>query len=168
MTDWQAEAGDEVEVGSRRPGGARRRATILEVLGGPGHEYYRVRWRGGSEAVFHPGPDAVLVPRRRRRRARPAGEGGSGRPPAAARPRRPPKPAERPHFRASPGDRLVIRGHHLGEPDRDAEILEVRGRGGGPPYWVRWSDSGREGLLFPGADAAVEHFPRRRRRSSGG
>jgi len=61
------------------------------------------------------------------------------------------------------GDRLVIRGHRLGEPDRDAEILEVIGVGGGPPYRVRWSDTGREGLLFPGTDAVVEHFPRRRR-----
>jgi hypothetical protein len=66
-------------------------------------------------------------------------------------------------MRASPGDRLIIKGHRVGEPDRDAEILEVRGEDGGPPYFVRWEDDGHEGLFFPGTDAEVEHFPRRRR-----
>ncbi|MGZ4690699.1 MAG: DUF1918 domain-containing protein [Acidimicrobiia bacterium] len=62
-------------------------------------------------------------------------------------------------MRASAGDRLVIKGHHVGEPDRDAEILEVCGDDGGPPYRVRWDDDGHEGLFFPGSDALVEHFP---------
>lgn len=39
----------------------------------------------------------------------------------------------RTELRASPGDRLVIRAHHLGEPDRDAEILEVLGDAGRRP-----------------------------------
>ncbi len=59
---------------------------------------------------------------------------------------------------ASIGDRLVIRGHHLGEPDRDAEILEVRGEGGTPPFLVRWQADGRVSLLYPGSDARVEHL----------
>ena len=63
---------------------------------------------------------------------------------------------------AAVGDRLVIRGHHVGDRDRDAEILEVRGADGGPPYLVRWSDDGHEGLLFPGSDASIEHHPQRR------
>ena len=73
-----------------------------------------------------------------------------------------PKPYERAEDRleaaliAEPGDRLVIRGHHLGEPDRDAEILEARGPGGGPPFLVRWEDAGRVSLLYPGSDARVE------------
>jgi hypothetical protein len=57
---------------------------------------------------------------------------------------------------AQKGDRLVIRGHHVGEPDRDAVILEV-GEHGGPPYLVRWSDDGHEGQIFPGSDAVVRH-----------
>jgi hypothetical protein len=61
---------------------------------------------------------------------------------------------------ARPGDRLVIHGHRLGEPERDAEILEV-GENGGPPFRVRWSDTGRETLVFPGPDASVEHFDSR-------
>jgi hypothetical protein len=75
-----------------------------------------------------------------------------------------PKAAEPPALRASAGDRLVIRGHQLGEKTRDGEILEVVGENGRPPFRVRWSDTGREALLFPGADAMVEHFPRAGRR----
>ena len=63
-------------------------------------------------------------------------------------------------MRAAAGDRLVIKGHKVGEHDRDAEILEVRGEDGGPPYLVRWEDDGHEGLLFPGSDAVIEHCPK--------
>ena len=59
---------------------------------------------------------------------------------------------------AKVGDRLVIRSQHLDGPVRDAEILEVRGPNGTPPYRVRWSDSGHEAFFFPGPDAYVEHF----------
>lgn len=59
---------------------------------------------------------------------------------------------------AAVGDRLIIRGHRIGEADRDAEIIEVRGEDGGPPFVVRWDDDGHESLLFPGTDAYVEHF----------
>jgi len=61
-------------------------------------------------------------------------------------------------LRAAAGDRLVIRRHHLGEPDRDGEILETLGDDGTPPFRVRWSDDGHESVLFPGSDATVEHF----------
>jgi len=61
-------------------------------------------------------------------------------------------------MQAKAGDRLIIKGHHVGEPDRDAEILEVRGADGGPPYVVRWEDSGHETVFFPGSDAVVQHF----------
>jgi hypothetical protein len=66
-------------------------------------------------------------------------------------------------MKASVGDRLIIKGHHVGEPDRNAEIIEVHGQDGAPPYLVRWDDDGHEGLLFPGSDASIEHFPTRRR-----
>jgi hypothetical protein len=61
-------------------------------------------------------------------------------------------------MQAAKGDRLVIKSQRIGVPDRDAEILEVRGVDGGPPWLVRWSDDGHEGLFFPGSDAFVEHF----------
>ena len=57
---------------------------------------------------------------------------------------------------ARPGDRLVIRGHRLREPERDGEILETLGPGGSPPFRVRWSDTGAETLLFPGSDAYLD------------
>ena len=58
---------------------------------------------------------------------------------------------------ASVGDQLVIRSAHVDEAERDAEILEVRGQNGEPPYLVRWSSSGHEALIFPGPDAHVHH-----------
>jgi hypothetical protein len=67
---------------------------------------------------------------------------------------------------ANPGDRLIIKGHRLGEPDRDGEVLEARGVDGGPPYLVRWGESGHIGLLYPGCDAVVQEFGARKRRSS--
>ncbi|HWC33525.1 MAG TPA: DUF1918 domain-containing protein [Mycobacteriales bacterium] len=58
---------------------------------------------------------------------------------------------------ARPGDRLIVKSATVGTPARDAEILEVRGPDGAPPYLVRWSDTGHEGLYFPGGDAEVHH-----------
>ena len=56
---------------------------------------------------------------------------------------------------ATAGDRIVVRATHVDEPNRDGEILEVRGPDGGPPYLGRWSDTGHEGLYFPGADSVI-------------
>ena len=60
-------------------------------------------------------------------------------------------------MRASVGDKIVIRGHR--EKNKEAVILAVKGENGGPPYLVRWSADGHEGLFFPGSDADVEHYP---------
>ncbi|HML01691.1 MAG TPA: DUF1918 domain-containing protein [Acidimicrobiales bacterium] len=62
-------------------------------------------------------------------------------------------------MRAAVGDRLVVKGHRVGEPDRAAEVLAVEGEDGAPPYLVRWEEDGHEGLYFPGPDAVVEHLP---------
>jgi hypothetical protein len=61
-------------------------------------------------------------------------------------------------FHAHPGDRLIVRGHHTGEAQRDGEILQVLGEHGAPPYVVRWSDDGHESEVFPGSDMFVEHL----------
>ncbi|HVC69184.1 MAG TPA: DUF1918 domain-containing protein [Acidimicrobiales bacterium] len=61
-------------------------------------------------------------------------------------------------MQADVGDRLIVKGHHVSEPDRDGQIMEVHGADGAPPYLVRWSDDGHVGLVYPGPDAAVEHF----------
>lgn len=60
-------------------------------------------------------------------------------------------------MRAEVGDRIVIRSHRVGEPERDAEILET-GADGEPPFRVRWGDTGHVGLFFPGSDAYVDHL----------
>jgi hypothetical protein len=49
---------------------------------------------------------------------------------------------------------------HLGEPDRDGEVLAVEGPDGVPPVQVRWEADGHLSLLFPSADAIVEHHGR--------
>lgn len=59
---------------------------------------------------------------------------------------------------AAVGDRIVIPGHHVGEPSREGEVLEVHGAQGGPPYLVRWSQTSRESIFFPGPDATVQHL----------
>lgn len=67
-------------------------------------------------------------------------------------------------MRAEIGDRLVIRGHAVGRPERTATIVEVRGADGAPPYVVRWDDDPhdvpQDHLFFPGSDADVEHVAR--------
>jgi hypothetical protein len=61
-------------------------------------------------------------------------------------------------MKACVGDKIVIKGHHVGEPDRDCVILEVRGKDGGAPYMVQWEDTPHESLFFPGSDAVVTHY----------
>lgn len=63
-------------------------------------------------------------------------------------------------MRAQTGDALRIRGHHVGDHDRQAVIVEVHGPEGTPPYLVRWED-GHESVFFPSCDAVVERLPGR-------
>jgi len=53
----------------------------------------------------------------------------------------------------APGDRVVVHGRH--GPDREGEIVEVRGPDGGPPYVVRWSHSEIESVFSPGPGTVV-------------
>jgi Domain of unknown function (DUF1918) len=62
-------------------------------------------------------------------------------------------------MRAAVGDRIVVMGHRVGDPKRQGLILTVEGDDGGPPYLVRWDDTGHEGVFFPGPDSIVEHYP---------
>jgi hypothetical protein len=56
---------------------------------------------------------------------------------------------------AKPGDWLIVEIAGTGKPARRARILEVASPDGAPPYRVRWLDTGREGLYFPGDDTHV-------------
>ncbi len=57
-------------------------------------------------------------------------------------------------MQARVGDRLVVESKSAESHRVEGQIIDVRGPDGAPPYLVRWSD-GREGLMFPGADAHV-------------
>lgn len=63
-------------------------------------------------------------------------------------------------MKATVGDKLVIRGHAVGRPERRATIVEIRGEDGGPPYVVHWdddpADEPQDHLFFPGPDADIE------------
>jgi hypothetical protein len=63
-------------------------------------------------------------------------------------------------MQAAVGDRFHVRGNIVGQPERAGEIIEVRGAGGEPPYLVHFDD-GHTGLVFPGADAVIEHLPKK-------
>ena len=59
-------------------------------------------------------------------------------------------------MQATVGDRLHVHSNTVGDPERIAEIIEVRGHDGTPPFVVRFPD-GHESLIFPGSDCVVEH-----------
>jgi hypothetical protein len=59
-------------------------------------------------------------------------------------------------MKAQTGDRLILAGTHVGDPQRAGVVLEVHGRDGAPPFLVRWEDNGRESLCFPGPDARIQ------------
>lgn len=70
-----------------------------------------------------------------------------------------------PGHAAEVGDLIVIAGHHVGESERIAEILEVVGEPPNERYRVRWDD-GRESVFRPGSDATIRHATHRRARGS--
>lgn len=57
------------------------------------------------------------------------------------------------------GDRLIVGGATVGDEGRDGEIVGLHHEDGTPPFDVRWSDTGRVTVVFPGPDARVHHFP---------
>ncbi|MEU5439896.1 DUF1918 domain-containing protein [Streptomyces griseofuscus] len=61
-------------------------------------------------------------------------------------------------MRARVGDEIVVRGTTAGVIARDGEIVGLHHPDGSPPYDVRWADSGRVTLYFPGPDAYIRHL----------
>lgn len=53
------------------------------------------------------------------------------------------------------GDWLVVHGHSDDQRPKRAQIIDVHGADGTPPYVIRWLDDDREVLTFPGPDAQV-------------
>ena len=58
-------------------------------------------------------------------------------------------------MRAHPGDWLIIERGDVDHRARRGRIEEVRASDGSPPYVVRWLDTDRTVLMFPGPDAHV-------------
>ncbi|WP_291407377.1 DUF1918 domain-containing protein [Actinophytocola sp.] len=56
---------------------------------------------------------------------------------------------------AKPGDWLIVEIAGTDHAARRAMIEEVNAPDGAPPFKVRWLDTDREGLVFPGPDARV-------------
>ena len=52
--------GTVIIVGGHSVGGQRRAGEILEVIGGPGHHRYRVRWDDDHESIFFPAGDVTI------------------------------------------------------------------------------------------------------------
>jgi hypothetical protein len=59
-------------------------------------------------------------------------------------------------MQAEVGDRIVVRGRHTDDGDREGVITEVHGADGAPPYLVRWVD-GHETVFTPASGTLVEH-----------
>jgi Domain of unknown function (DUF1918) len=45
-------------------GQSSRRGEIVELLGGAGHEHYRVRWDEQHESILYPNDGVIITPRR--------------------------------------------------------------------------------------------------------
>lgn len=58
--EWDAAVGDVIVIEGHHVGDSRRAGEIIEVLGTPGHEHYRVRWDDDRETVFYPSSDATI------------------------------------------------------------------------------------------------------------
>jgi hypothetical protein len=64
-TSVAASVGDMLEARGIH-GEPARRGQILEILGEPGHEHYKVRWDERHESIVYPA-DGVEVIRKKRR-----------------------------------------------------------------------------------------------------
>jgi hypothetical protein len=60
MTDAITKPGDRIVVEAHHVGESQRSGEIVEVLGEPGREHYRVRWDSGTETVYYPSNDATI------------------------------------------------------------------------------------------------------------
>jgi hypothetical protein len=53
-------------------------------------------------------------------------------------------------MQVKPGDRVVVETEHVGEPEREGEVLQIIEGSTSVTYRVRWND-GRETLFTPAA-----------------
>jgi hypothetical protein len=60
---FRAHKGDRILVEGRKLGVGSRAGKILEVLGDPGAERYRIRWDDGHESVYALSSDTRIEPK---------------------------------------------------------------------------------------------------------
>ncbi|MFD1548029.1 DUF1918 domain-containing protein [Nonomuraea guangzhouensis] len=58
-------------------------------------------------------------------------------------------------MKAAVGDRLIVEATRGTSTRHEGFIMQVDHPDGSPPYLVRWLDTERETLVFPGPDARV-------------
>jgi hypothetical protein len=57
-------------------------------------------------------------------------------------------------MRAEVGHRVIVDGHHVGDPPREGTVLEVLPDDRGDHYRVQW-DAGGQSILFPQSDCRI-------------
>jgi Domain of unknown function (DUF1918) len=57
-----ATAGDQIEARGLH-GRPSRRGKVVELLGCPGHEHYRVRWDDQRESIVYPSDGVIITSR---------------------------------------------------------------------------------------------------------
>ena len=67
QTESSPQVGDVIETRSIH-GQPARRGEILELLGGDGHEHYRVRWDDQHESIVYPADGVLVTPHRQQAR----------------------------------------------------------------------------------------------------
>ena len=60
-THPDARVGDWLEARGIH-GEPARRGEIVEILGGPGHEHYQVRWDEQHESIVYPADGVIIIP----------------------------------------------------------------------------------------------------------
>jgi hypothetical protein len=65
QTTAGARVGDWVEARGIH-GETARRGQIVELLGGPGHEHFRVQWDETHESILYPADGVVVIPQEQR------------------------------------------------------------------------------------------------------
>ncbi|MCQ4080607.1 DUF1918 domain-containing protein [Streptomyces sp. RB6PN25] len=61
-------------------------------------------------------------------------------------------------MKAEVGDLVIVESPTTGTLRREGEIVGLHHADGTPPYDVRWADTGRVTLVYPGPDAHVQHI----------
>ncbi|MEV8098535.1 DUF1918 domain-containing protein [Kitasatospora sp. NPDC085879] len=61
-------------------------------------------------------------------------------------------------MKADIGDRVIVNATRPGAARRDGEIVALHHPDGSPPWDVRWSETGRVSMFFPGPDTQLHHF----------